>query len=70
MRAEVGDRIVIPAHLTDDPARDGEIMEVHGPDGQPPFLVRWSDNGHESLIFPGPDARIAEVEPMVPVWRR
>ena len=27
-------------------------------DGSPPYRVRWSDNGHESLFFPGPDAYI------------
>jgi hypothetical protein len=44
-------------HL-DDPVRDGEVLEVHGTDGGPPFLVRWSDTGHESLVFPGPDATV------------
>ena len=33
----------------------GQIVEVRGPDGQPPYLVRHPD-GHESLVFPGPDA--------------
>lgn len=41
-----------------EPVREGEIVEVHGPEGGPPYLVRWSDTGHESLVFPGPDARI------------
>ncbi|WP_347176884.1 DUF1918 domain-containing protein [Parafrankia sp. EAN1pec] len=39
------------------PKRDGEILEVATPAGDPPFLVRWSD-GRLSYIHPGPDARI------------
>ena len=31
--------------------------EVRGADGDPPFVVRWSD-GHEALLFPGPDAHV------------
>jgi hypothetical protein len=49
--------VVQAAHL-DQAVRDGEIVEVHGPDGEPPYLVRWSDDGHTSLFFPGPDARV------------
>ena len=30
--------------------------------GEPPYLVRWSDNGHESLTFPGPDAYVQHFE--------
>ena len=59
MRAAVGDRMVVAGTHLDEPARDGEVLEVHGPDGAPPDLVRWSDTGHVTLFFPGPDARIA-----------
>jgi hypothetical protein len=58
MRGSVGDRIIIKATHVDEPYRDGEILEVHGVDGQPPYLVRWSDTGHEALVFPGPDSEI------------
>jgi hypothetical protein len=58
MRAQVGDRIVIRNAHVDEPVRDGEVLEVRGPDGEPPFRVRWSDTGHEALLFPGPDASI------------
>ena len=59
MRAAVGGRMVVAATHLDEPARDGEVLEVHGSDGTPPYLVRWSDTGHVTLFFPGPDARIA-----------
>jgi hypothetical protein len=56
MQAAVGDRIVVRSRHVGEPARDGEIVEVRGGDGGPPFLVRWSDDGHEGLFFPGPDS--------------
>ena len=56
MKAAQGDRLVIKGHHIGEPDRDGEIMEVRGPDGTPPWVVRWSDDGHEGLFFPGPDA--------------
>jgi len=52
MKAAVGDRLVISATHVDGPVRDGEVIEVRGPDGGPPYLVRWSD-GHEGLVYPG-----------------
>lgn len=53
MKASVGDRIVLAGEQVDRPTRDGQIVEVQGADGGPPFLVRWSD-GHTGLIYPGP----------------
>ena len=58
MQARVGDRIVIRGHHVGEAIRDGEILEVRGPDGGPPYIVRWEDSGHEPLFFPGSDARI------------
>jgi hypothetical protein len=39
--------------------RVGEIVEVRGTDGGPPYLVRF-DDGHESLVFPGSDTTVDE----------
>lgn len=58
MQAERGDRLVIKGHRTGEPDRDGEVLEVQGRDGQPPYLVQWSDDGHIGLVFPGSDAVI------------
>ena len=58
MHANVGDRLVVYSTHLDEHVRDGEILEVHGEAGAPPYLVRWSDDGHESLVFPGPDTRV------------
>ena len=57
MRANVGDLLLVESSSAEQHRREGEIIEVQGPDGQPPFLVRWPD-GHEALCFPGPDARV------------
>ncbi|MBB5788794.1 DUF1918 domain-containing protein [Jiangella mangrovi] len=58
MRAEVGDRIVLKGPVLGEHGRDGEILEVRGAGGEPPYVVRWSDTGVLTLIFPGPDAVI------------
>ena len=57
MRASVGDQLVVEGRKVDDARREGEVVEVRGQDGAPPYLVRWSD-GHEGLTFPGPDAHV------------
>lgn len=62
MRAAVGDRIVVKGPHVGDPVRDGEIVEVHGENGAPPYVVRWSDTDHATLFFPGPDAEIHHFE--------
>lgn len=62
MKAAVGDRIVIRGHHIGEPDRDAEIVEVRGANGEPPFVVRWGDDGHESLFFPGPDASVEHYE--------
>jgi hypothetical protein len=63
MQASTGDRIVIHGHRIGEPDRDCEVLEVRGPDGGPPYLVRWGDSGHESLFFPGPDASVQHFGP-------
>ena len=58
MEAAVGDRIVVAAAMLSDPVRDGEIIEV-GSHGGPPYRVRWSDDGRETLFLPGSGAHIS-----------
>ncbi len=58
MNASVGDRIIIKGHRIGEPDRDCEILEVRGDDGQPPYVVRWGDSGHECFFYPGSDARV------------
>lgn len=61
MHATVGDRLIVHGTHVDDPVKDGEILEVRGKDGEPPYVVRWGD-GHEGLVFPGPDATVQHFE--------
>jgi hypothetical protein len=62
VKAKVGDRIVIKGHHMGEPIRDCRVVEVHGPDGGAPYLVRWGDSGHETLFFPGSDAAVEAYE--------
>ena len=57
MRAVVGDRLHVHGHTVGQRDRMGQIIDVRGADGTPPFLVRF-DDGHEALVFPGPDAMV------------
>lgn len=54
MQAQVGEHVHMPGKVVGSPPRRGEITEVRGQDGAPPYLVRF-DDGHEALVFPGPD---------------
>jgi hypothetical protein len=56
MRAAIGDKIVVRGHHVGEADRDAVILAVEGADGGPPYLVRWSDDGHEGVFFPGADA--------------
>jgi hypothetical protein len=62
MHATVGDSLHLHGRTIGHTERTGEIIEVHGADGGPPYLVRF-DDGHQSLIFPGPDATVHHSEP-------
>ena len=62
MHAHVGDHIVIEAKRIGEPVRNCTVIEVHGPDGTPPYVVRWSDTGHETLLVPGSDASVKHLE--------
>jgi hypothetical protein len=55
MRAAAGDRLHFRARTVGQHDRVAVVLEVRGPDGAPPYLVRH-DNGHEAIVFPGTDA--------------
>ena len=56
MRAVVGDRLHVHGRVVGTADQTLEIIEVRGPDGAPPYLVRR--DGHEVLLFPGPDTSV------------
>ncbi len=60
MRGRVGEWLVVEARDDTSVRRQGQIEGVAHEDGSPPFWVRWLDDGHRSLVFPGPDGRVEE----------
>jgi len=63
MRAKIGDQIMIGGHRVGQADRQCEVLEVRHPNGEPPYVVRWGDTGHEDLFFPGPDASVSTARP-------
>jgi len=61
MQAAVGDRLHVHGKIVGQAEHAGEIVEVHGSDGAPPYLVRF-DDGHTRLVFPGPDAIVEHLQ--------
>jgi hypothetical protein len=58
MHAQVGDWLMAQGKDIDHRARRGQILSVDSADGTPPYRVRWDDDGHEAIVFPGPDTRV------------
>ena len=57
MHAVVGDRLHVRGRVVGTPDELSTIIEIRGPDGGPPYLIRH-DDGHEALVFPGTDASV------------
>jgi uncharacterized protein DUF1918 len=60
MRANVGDRLLTHGRVVGQHDREGEIVEVMGDKGEPPFRIRF-DDGHECVMSPGPDSVVEHV---------
>jgi len=58
MQATVGDHIKVCGHRPGQPERGGEVTEVLGVAGGPPYMVRWGESQHVTMFFPGPDAMV------------
>jgi hypothetical protein len=56
--AHVGDVIIVHLRALDRPPRRATILELRGPHGTPPYVVRWHDDDHVSFCFPGSDATL------------
>ncbi|WEH42736.1 DUF1918 domain-containing protein [Streptomyces sp. AM 2-1-1] len=59
MEAHTGDRLLTHGRTVGRPDRVAEIVEVRGPHGTPPYRLRYPD-GHESLVYPGPDSVVEQ----------
>ena len=69
MQAVVGDRLHVHGNAVGQADKTGEIVEVHGAAGAPPYLVRF-DDGHTGLCFPGPDAVVEQGKPRAAASRK
>jgi hypothetical protein len=56
MRASVGDKIIVRGNEMGTPDRTALVLAIEGPDGGPPYRVRWESDEHESVYVPGSDA--------------
>ncbi len=57
MQAVVGDRLHVHGRVVGTPDQTSVIIEIRGVNGSPPYVVRH-DDGHEALVYPGPDASV------------
>ena len=55
MHAKPGDHFIVRSARVGEPDRAGEIVETHGPDGTPPYVVRWDATGKTGVLVPGAD---------------
>lgn len=62
MKAVKGDIITVVSHRVGRSRRVGVIVEVVGPNGAPPYRVRWNDGEGVHLFVPGSDAGITPAE--------
>ena len=62
MHANRGDQIVVETTTLASARRRGKVLEMIGEGELEHYRVRWAD-GHESVYFPGPDARVLPAGP-------
>jgi hypothetical protein len=55
--ARAGDAVAVVGHTVGDAARTGEVLSVRRSGDTVGLRVRWED-GHLSILFPGPDVVI------------
>jgi hypothetical protein len=61
MDVKAGDHLVVRGHTVARPDRTAEVLKVLGTNGGPPYQVRWMEDGHEGLFFPGSDTLVEHV---------
>jgi hypothetical protein len=58
MKAQVGDELIVESPEPGTSDRIGTIVALQNADGSPPYVVHWLAGDYDSLIAPGPTARI------------
>jgi hypothetical protein len=61
MHASEGDQLVQHGRVVGQHDHVSEIVQVLGPEGSPPYRVRFED-GHEAIMSPGPDCQVRHQE--------
>ena len=56
MHAKCGDQLRVRSNHVGAAERGAEIIEIRGPEGTPPYVVRWDESHEVTLYFPGSDA--------------
>ncbi|MFC6065709.1 DUF1918 domain-containing protein [Streptomyces ochraceiscleroticus] len=62
MEAQKGDRLLMHGRTVGQHDRVAEVVEVLGDRGTPPYRVRFQD-GHETIMSPGPDTVVRHEKP-------
>ncbi|WP_418956070.1 DUF1918 domain-containing protein [Streptomyces tritici] len=62
MHASKGDKLVVHGRTVGHGDRTAEVLQVLGQNGEPPFRVKFDDDGHEALVSPGPDTVVRHHE--------
>ncbi|MDQ1011842.1 DUF1918 domain-containing protein [Streptomyces sp. NPDC002867] len=61
MQANEGDTLLVHGRTVGQHDKHAEVLKVLGPDGTPPYRVRF-DDGHEAVLSPGPDCVVQHHE--------
>jgi hypothetical protein len=61
MEARRGDRVIVEGNKVGQARRSGQILDVMDAREGQHYRVRW-DDGHETVFYPGADARIDRSE--------
>lgn len=62
MEAREGDRVIVEGNKVGQARRSGKIVDVMKAREAQHYRVRW-DDGHETVFYPGADARIDRSRP-------
>jgi hypothetical protein len=69
MRAQLGDELIVESTVPVPSRRVGIVVGLKNADGSPPYLIHWTAGDYNSLIFPGPHARMKVLHEARPASR-
>jgi Domain of unknown function (DUF1918) len=58
MRVKAGDRLIVAGGGD----RIGVVLSALGPDGSPPYVIKWLNDGHIAMVSPDKYSRIVSAE--------